>query len=388
MRFSWWLENSEESFLGEILKSAENPNLISFAGGFPAPELFPVDDLKAAFNEVLTHDNAYALQYGDAAGYFNLREWISKQHTRHGQRLTPEDVVITTGSQQGLNLVAQALLDPGDIIFVETPTYIGALQAFQMYRPRIMMVPSDIEGILPDELEKMLQKHNPKFLYLIPNYQNPTGKIMGKERRNELIAVASKYELCIVEDNPYGELRFEGEPQPNLLDLSENVIYLGTFSKVLAPGLRVGYIIGDPKVIEFVTRVKEAVDLHSNNLTQRAVYQYLQRNLLPSHIAKLRTIYKSRRDAMVQALHRYLEGEVEIIVPSGGMFLWAKFTGIKDSFKYLEDTIRQNVIYVPGAVFYPDHRISSEMRLNFSCSPPEVIDEGIRRLAQAVRKKY
>ncbi|MDQ7097047.1 PLP-dependent aminotransferase family protein [Desulfosporosinus sp. PR] len=384
MNYAKWMNDIGDSFIGEMLKAAQNPSMISFAGGLPAHELFPDQALQRSFQRVFEEQGKPALQYAQTAGHPPLREWLASQHSRNGKPAKMENIVVTTGSQQGLSLLAQTFLDPGDVVFLEMPTYLGAIQAFQAFRAQLRMIPCDEQGIIPEELEKMLQEVTPKFLYLIPNYQNPSGKVMGLARRLQLLRVAQIYDLLIVEDNPYGELRFEGEKLPNLLDLGENVIYLGTFSKVLAPGLRVGYIVAEEDIVDHLCQTKEGVDLHSNNLTQRAVVEFLQEGLLPGHIETLRKVYKERRQAMVEAIERYLGDEVEMIVPAGGLFLWARFKNIANSFDYVEETIRQNVLYVPGSFFYTDQRITSEVRLNYSCSTPEVIDEGIRRLARAI----
>lgn len=385
MQYASWMESLGESFIGEMLKAAQNPSMISFAGGLPALELFPDQELQRCFQRVFEEQGKTALQYAQTAGHPPLRQWIAQQHLRNGKPVEMDEIMVTTGSQQGLSLLAQTFLDPGDVVFLETPTYLGAIQAFQALQAKMMMIPSDEQGIIPDELEKMLKHVRPKFLYLIPNYQNPSGKVMGLERRKALLRVAQAYDLLVVEDNPYGELRFEGEALPNLLDLADHVIYLGTFSKVLAPGLRVGYVVANPDITNHLCQTKEGVDLHSNNLTQRAVLEFLNAGLLPKHIEKLRTVYGERRDAMVRAIQTYLGDDVEMIVPSGGLFLWARFKNITNSFDYVQETIRQNVLYVPGALFYPDGRVSSEIRLNYSCSTPEVIDEGVQRLARAIR---
>ena len=386
MQYANWMEGSGESFIGEMLKAAQNPSMISFAGGLPALELFPDQALQRCFQRVFEEQGKSALQYAQTAGHPPLRQWLAEQHKRNGNPVTIEEIAVTTGSQQGLSLLAQTFLDPGDVVFVETPTYIGAIQAFQSFRAQLTMIPSDEQGIIPEELEKTLKLVTPKFLYLIPNYQNPSGKIMGLERRIELLRVAKAFDLLVVEDNPYGELRFEGEGYPNLIELGDNVIYLGTFSKVLSPGLRVGYVVANADIINHLCQTKEGVDLHSNNLTQRAVLEFLNEGLLPDHILNLRSVYKERRNAMVQAIEKYLGDEVEMIIPSGGLFLWARFKKIKSSFDYVQETIRQNVLYVPGAVFYPDGRVTSEVRLNYSCSTPQIIDEGIQRLARAIRE--
>jgi len=385
MQYASWMEAAGESFIGEMLKAAQNPSMISFAGGLPALELFPDKALQRCFQRVFEEQGKRALQYAQTAGHPPLRQWLAQQHKRNGHLVSMEGIAVTTGSQQGLSLLAQTLLDPGDVVFVETPTYIGAIQAFQSSRAQMMMIPCDEQGIIPEELEKKLKQTTPKFLYLIPNYQNPSGKIMGLERRIELLRVAQAFDLLVVEDNPYGELQFEGEKFPNLIELAENVIYLGTFSKVLSPGLRVGYVVAEPDIIHHLCQTKEGVDLHSNNLTQRAVLEFLNEGLLPAHILNLRTVYKERRNAMVQAIEKHLGDKVEMIIPSGGLFLWARFKTINNSFDYVQETIRQNVLYVPGALFYPDGQVSSEVRLNYSCSTPEIIDEGIRRLARAIQ---
>ncbi|TGE36250.1 PLP-dependent aminotransferase family protein [Desulfosporosinus fructosivorans] len=385
MQYASWMEESGESFIGEMLKAAQNPSMISFAGGLPALELFPDQALQRSFQHVFEEQGKPALQYAQTAGHPQLRQWLAEQHKHNGKPVKIEEIAVTTGSQQGLSLLAQTFLDPGDVVFVETPTYIGAIQAFQSFRAQMMMIPCDEQGVIPEELEKKLKLVTPKFLYLIPNYQNPSGKVMGLERRIELLHVAKAHDLLVVEDNPYGELRFEGEKSPNLIELGDNVIYLGTFSKVLSPGLRVGYVVADPDIINHLCQTKEGVDLHSNNLTQRAVLEFLKEGLLPGHIQNLRTVYKERRNAMVRAVEKYLGNEVEMIIPSGGLFLWARFKKITNSFDYVQETIRQNVLYVPGALFYPDGRVTSEVRLNYSCSTPEIIDEGIQRLARAIK---
>lgn len=386
MKYASWMNKVGDSFIGEMLRAAQNPDMISFAGGLPALELFPDQELRESFQKVFEEQGSSALQYSQTAGYPSLREWIASQHRRNQNPASFSEVIITTGSQQGLSLLAQTFLDPGDTVFLETPTYLGAIQAFEGFRAKFQMIPSDEEGIIPIELEKALKVIIPKFLYLIPNYQNPSGKIMGLNRRQELLKVAQKYNLLLVEDNPYGELRYEGDSLPNLVELADNVVYLGTFSKVLAPGLRVGYVLGDEEVIAHLEKTKEGVDLHSNNLTQRAVFEYLKQGYLPEHIHKLREVYGVRRKAMVDAIQTYLGDKVEMIVPAGGLFLWAKLIGIDNSFDYVDEMIQQNVLYVPGALFYADGRVSNEVRLNYSCSTPEIIEEGVKRLARGLSK--
>lgn len=387
--YASWTHGLGESFLGEILKTANHRDTISFAGGLPAQELFPHTELRECFQEVFEEDGPIALQYAEALGYQPLRQHIFDRffaRSQAGEYQSSNDIIITTGSQQGLSLVAQTFIDPEDVVLVESPTYLGALQAFQGYRPRIVMVPCDQEGIIPEELSKIVSKCRPKFLYVIPNYQNPTGKQMGLQRRIEIVEAAKKFNLLILEDNPYGELRYEGEDLPNLIDLYENVIYLGSFSKVLSPGLRVGYLIAEKGIVANIERAKEGVDLFSNSLAQRAVYKYITGRNIVEHIRGLRKAYSERRNVMLQAFQTYLGELAQANIPKGGLFLWAKILIMEDSCEFLNHCKEEKVIFVPGTFFYPDARKSNEMRINFSCSTPEIIEEGVRRLAKAARR--
>lgn len=386
MKYASWIKELGEGFLGEILKTGNYTDVISFAGGLPASELFPKEELKDCFNRVFDLEAQTALQYAETRGYFPLREWIAQQFFKNNSYRDIDEVLITSGSQQGLSLVAQTFLDPGDMVLVESPTYLGALQAFQGCRPSITMVSSDKEGIMPDELEKILINHKPKFLYLIPNYQNPTGRQMSLERRLQLVDIAKKYDLLILEDNAYGELRYEGEVLPNLIEMYENVIYLGSFSKVLTPGLRVGFVIADIEIVNFLERAKEGMDLFSNNLSQHAVYRYITGGKFADHILKLRQSYKIRRDTMIEAFSQYAGNAMQIDIPKGGLFIWAKINTMQDSTEFLKRAVEEKVIFVPGTFFYSDARISNEMRINFSCSTPETITEGVKRLARTIEK--
>lgn len=386
MRYAAWTRDLGDSFLGEILKTARYKDIVSFAGGLPAKELFPSADLKECFIEVFEEDGPMALQYAEALGYLPLRKWIANRYTTEKTNIDLDEIIITTGSQQGLSLVAQTFIDPGDVILVESPTYLGALQAFQGFRPRIVMVPCDEEGIIPDELTKILEKHKPKFLYLIPNYQNPTGRLMSLQRRIEVVRAAREYDLLLLEDNAYGDLRYEGSALPNLMDMYEKVIYLGSFSKVLSPGLRVGYLIAAKETIKYIERTKEGVDLFSNNLAQHAVYKYITGMKFADHILKLREVYSERRNIMAKAFKEYAGDVIEADVPQGGLFLWGRIKTLKSSLDFLERALAEKVIFVPGTYFYPDGRESNEMRINFSCSSPEVIIEGVKRMALAALK--
>lgn len=384
MKYASWTNGLSESFLGEILKTGNYTNTISFAGGLPAQELFPNEDLKECFVEVFEEDGPVALQYAEALGYSPLRQWILNQLPKRNGSREMEDIIITTGSQQGLSLVAQTFIDPGDVVLVESPTYLGALQAFQGYRPNVIMVPCDEEGIISDELVKILERTKPKFLYVIPNFQNPSGRLMSVQRRLELVEIARKNDLTILEDNPYGKLHFEGESLPNLMDLYDNVIYLGSFSKILSPGLRVGYVIAEKGIIKYIERAKEGVDLFSNNLAQRAIYKYITGKNLEEHILELRRVYSERKNIMVQSLDQYANGKIQVNNPKGGLFIWAKILCMQDSTEFLTLAQNEKVIFVPGTFFYPDGKISNEMRINFSCASPDMIEEGAKRIGRAV----
>ncbi|HZZ58049.1 MAG TPA: PLP-dependent aminotransferase family protein [Opitutaceae bacterium] len=393
-RFSARSAGQTSSAIREILKVTEEPSIISFAGGLPAPELFPAADLAACADAVLASDGAAALQYGTTEGYRPLRDWVSGYlHREVGLAAGPDQLVITAGSQQGLDLVAKIFLDPGDVVLTENPAYLGALQAFRSYEARIVGLPTDGEGMDPSALADYLrtgaESSRPKLLYLVTNFQNPTGLTTTARRRGELARVAAEFDLAVLEDDPYGALRFEGDRLRPLASLPEagHALYLGTASKMLAPGLRVAWLAArDPQVRERIVVAKQACDLHTSSLTQRLVEHYVRApERLEAHLTRLRSVYRERRNVMVAALRRWLPEGCEWTQPEGGLFLWVRLPGGADASELLPRALARKVAFVPGAPFWIGQADASTLRLNFSNADPERIEEGIRRLGEALR---
>ena len=387
------------SAIRELLKLTQRPEVISFAGGLPAPELFPLERFGAACRRVLSEQGPAALQYGTTEGYPPLREMIARHTSRYGIGAKPENVLITSGSQQALDLIGKLLVNPGDNLLVEAPTYLGALLAFNVYGANYVSVPADNDGLQTDRLEQAL-RGGPKFMYLLPNFQNPSGVTLSVERRKAAVALAEKYGIPIIEDDPYGQLRYEGEHLPSLLVLDRaslrrdngyqlgNVIYLSTFSKTLAPGLRLGWIVAPPDVIARLVQLKQGADLHTSTFTQMVAYEAARGGFLDQHIRRLREVYRERRDVMLAALEEHFPPEVTWTRPAGGLFLWVRLLEAMDSHRLLEAALRQNVAFVPGDSFFANGDEGRRYcRLNFSNARPEMIREGIRRLAAAVREQ-
>ncbi|HLI62600.1 MAG TPA: PLP-dependent aminotransferase family protein [Terriglobales bacterium] len=385
----------KSSIIRELLKITQRPEVISFAGGLPAPEVFPVARFQEACERVLQTQAATALQYGPTEGYRPLRELIVAHMARYGIVATVDNVLITSGSQQALDLIAKLFINRGDRILVESPTYLGALQAFDLMGAEYVTVPIDDDGLVTSEIEQALRS-GPKFMYILPNFQNPGGTTLARSRRDELVALSDKYGIPIIEDDPYGQLRYEGEHITPLLVLDRtnlardngykmgNVIYLSTFSKVLAPGLRVAWMVAPPEVISKLVQLKQSTDLHTSMFTQMAVYEAARDGFIDEHVKLIRRVYKERRDAMLQALHDFFPPEVSWTHPQGGLFLWVTMPPGVDSSRLLDTALRQNVAFVPGDPFFSNGDTASHMRLNFSNAQPEMIREGIRRLSIAV----
>jgi 2-aminoadipate transaminase len=379
----------QASAIREILKVTERPEVLSFAGGLPAPEAFPVEALARAHAEVLADDAAAALQYGPTEGYAPLRAWVAERTTRRGVPATPEQVLITAGSQQGIDLVAKALIDPGDLVLVEAPSYLAALQTFSTYEARFEAIETDEDGMRIDALERSLRERQPKLLYLIPNFQNPRGTTLSLDRRLRIAQLAAEYGVTVLEDDPYAELRYRGAALPPIagLDRAAQVIHLGTFSKTLAPGLRLGYLIADASTVRALTIAKQAVDLHTGSLAQRAVARLLQTFEYEAHLRRVRSLYAERLDAMLASLeHNFPEGTTWTR-PEGGMFVWMRLPAGLDAGELLVDAMRERVAFVPGAPFYPDNPCRETLRLNFSNRPPLLIGEGMARLGACVRAR-
>ena len=384
-------EGMRASDIREILKVTAQPEVISLAGGLPAPELFPIDEYRRAFEWVLEADGAQALQYGPSEGYRPLRAYLAKRLNGFGIQCGVDDILITNGSQQALDLIARILLDPGDAVLVEKPTYLGALQAFNQYQPRYTLVSMDDDGMCVDEVEHVLSAHaHPvKFIYAIPNFQNPTGRSMSLERRKQLVALASRYGVPIVEDDPYGELRYEGEHLPTLksLDTTGCVIYLGTFSKILAPGLRLGWVVALPEALEGLLHGKQPTDLHTGMVQQMATYEVIKDGFVDGHVVNIKAFYKERRDVMLEALAEHFPASARYTRPAGGLFVWAELPRHVDTRELLLDAVQERVAFVPGQGFHPDNSGTNTMRLNFSNVPPDQLREGVRRLGHAIQRR-
>jgi 2-aminoadipate transaminase len=386
-------EGMRASDIREILKITAQPDVISLAGGLPAPELFPIDEYRRAFEWVLESDGALALQYGPSEGYRPLRTFLAQRLSGRGMRCTADDVLITNGSQQALDLIGRILLDPGDTVMVEKPTYLGALQAFNQYQATYQVVPMDDDGMQIDEAERLLARASGngrpiKLIYAIPNFQNPTGRSLSRARRRQLVDLASRYGVPIVEDDPYGELRYEGEHLPSLksLDASGGVMYLGTFSKILAPGLRLGWVVASPQAMEVLLHGKQPADLHTGMVQQMATYEVTTREgFLEGQVERIKAFYKERRDVMLRAIEEHFPADAHFTRPAGGMFVWAELPMMVDTRELLVEAVKQKVAFVPGQGFHPDNSGTNTMRLNFSNVPPDQLREGVRRLGAAIR---
>jgi 2-aminoadipate transaminase len=382
------------SDIREILKVTAQPDVISLAGGLPAPELFPIDEYRRAFEWVLESDGAVALQYGPSEGYRPLRTYLAERLTRFGMECTADDILITNGSQQALDLIGKLMLDPGDAVVLEKPTYLGALQAFNQYQASYALVPMDEDGMLVDDLERLLAQPLPsgrriKFIYAIPNFQNPTGRSLSLSRRKQLVELASHYGVPIVEDDPYGELRYEGERLPTLksLDTSGSVLYLGTFSKILAPGFRLGWVVARPEAMEVLLHGKQPSDLHTGMIQQMATYEVTRNGFVEGHVENIKAFYKERRDVMLRAIEEHFPSEAHFTRPAGGLFVWAELPRHVDTRELLVEAVQEKVAFVPGQGFHPDNTGTNTMRLNFSNVPPDQLREGVRRLGHAIQKR-
>jgi len=381
------MSRMKASAVREILKVAERPDVLSFAGGLPAPELFPVEAIAQAHAEVFAEEGRAALQYSTTEGYGPLREWICSHLGGQGLHVATDQVLITNGSQQGIDLVAKVLLDPGDVVVVENPSYLAALQVFSGYEAAYAVVGSDDQGMRVDELEGILQGgRKPKLIYLVPNFQNPKGTTLSLERRHALVRFAQRHRILILEDNPYGELRFRGAHLPSLasLDTEGVVINLGTFSKTLAPGLRIGWAVGPREFIRTLTVVKQSADLHTATVAQRATARLLSRFDYNANLDKLRAVYGERCQAMLGSLEKHMPPGTRWTEPDGGMFLWVELPRGMSADTLFPQALEKRVAFVPGSPFFAAEPRSEFMRLNFSNRPPELIEEGMRRLGAVI----
>lgn len=400
-RYAHRTQRMGSSLIRELLKLTEQQDIISFGGGLPAPEVFPVKEFQEACNVVLRDFGPQALQYSTTEGYRPLREMIARHTARYSLEVTPDNIVITSGSQQALDFIGRVFINRGDRILVESPTYLGALQAWNAYGAEYVAVPSDENGMNTDELEEALRT-GPKFIYVLPNFQNPTGVTLSLERRKKLIELADKYGVPIIEDDPYGQLRYEGEPLPSVVVLdnqfrggngtySGNVIYMSTFSKILAPGIRLAWVVAPVEVIRRLVMAKQAADLHTATFNQMVAYEVGKAGFLDEHIEVIRKTYHERRDVMLETMDEVFPSEVRWTRPQGGMFLWGILPEDMDAAEVLKVALQKKVAFVPGAAFHATGGGENTMRLNFSFSSPDTIREGITRLGlllkELVRKK-
>jgi len=389
------LNNVETSAIRELFKLLGKPGIISFAGGFPDSALFDVDGIRAAVNEALTHEPGAALQYGATEGYQPLREQIAGFMASKGAAgVAASDLIVTTGSQQALDLLGKTLISPGDKVIVEGPTFLATIQCFRLYGAELITVPVDGEGARTDVLESLIAEHKPKFVYLIPTFGNPSGALMSLERRQAVLEMAVRHDTLIVEDDPYGDLYFGEAPPPSLLALAASVpgardrlVHCGSLSKVLSPGLRVGWMVAPQELLAKATMCKQFSDAHTSTFAQATAARYLAAGGMPATLAKVRSVYAERAGTMAQALRTQLGDAIEFVEPQGGLFIWARLTGqggrVADGAALAKAAIEQGVAFVPGAPFYARQPDPATLRLSFATAPVEQILEGVARLARA-----
>ena len=391
LKFARRLENAEGSAIREILKLASNPEVISFAGGLPAPELFPVEEMKKVALAVLEEQGRAAMQYYATDGYPPLREAIAERMNRKlHTNVTADSILVTNGSQQCLDFVGRVFLDEGDKIIVESPSYLGALNAFKAYGPEFIEIPTDEDGMIMSELEKALAA-NPdvKFIYVIPDFQNPSGRTWPIERRKQFMEIINKYEIPVAEDNPYGELRFEGEIFPSLksYDTKGLVLFFGTFSKIFAPGFRLGWVSASPEILEKFNISKQAADLQASTISQMEMAKFIEMYDLDAHVEKIKEVYGKRRTIMLDAMDEYFPEGIKFTRTDGGLFTWVTLPEGIDAAQLMKDVVLpNNVAYVPGEPFYPNGGNANHFRMNYSCMPEDKIVEGVKRLGKALHE--
>ena len=386
--FAERIQGVPRSFIREILKASLNPEVISFAGGLPNPAFFPVKEIEAATTAVFSRDGASVLQYSNSEGELGLREYISNRYKRKkGLDIPPENIIITNGSQQGIDLLAKIFLNPGDSVLIEEPGYLGAIQSLSLYQPDFCPVPVDERGMDVDALEKKSSESGAKMLYMVPSFQNPSGITYSNVNRKEVAAVAEKNGFILVEDDPYGELRFSGEHADSFgTYLPEQTVLLGSFSKVVAPGFRLGWLAAPTWIHEKLLIAKQAADLHTSSFTQKIILEFLLTHDLDDHIAKITEVYGKQCQAMIDAIDRYFPKEITTTKPEGGMFLWGKLPDGKDSMALFEEAVKEKVVFVPGDPFYTQKGSKNCFRMNYSCVDPETIVVGVERMAKAVKR--
>ncbi|WP_028604177.1 PLP-dependent aminotransferase family protein [Ottowia thiooxydans] len=396
MPFAQRLDNVETSAIRELFKLLGKPGIISFAGGFPDSAMFDVSGIAEAANKALTEEPGGALQYGATEGYEPLRKQLAAFMAQKGvQGLAPEQLLVTTGSQQGLDLLGKTLIDPGSKVIVEGPTFLATIQCFRLYGADLVSAPIDADGVKVDELEELIKRHKPKFIYLIPTFGNPSGAMMSLERRKRVLELAVKYQTLVVEDDPYGDLYFNAAPPPSLLALSHEVpgsrdwlVHCGSLSKVLSPGLRVGWMVAPAELLAKAVMCKQFSDAHTSTFAQATAAQYLAAGRMPATLAHVRKVYGARSKTMCDTLRSELGEAIDFVAPQGGLFVWARLTGAngktKDGAAFARQAIEKGVAFVPGAPFFCADPDLSTLRLSFATADEDRIREGIGRLAQAL----
>ena len=388
--FAKRMNDLEVSDIREILKITANPEIISFAGGLPAPELFPVEAMKHVAMTVFDEAGAEALQYSTTEGFMPLRKQIAaRMMSRYNVHTTYENIQITNGSQQGLDLSGKLFLDEGDVVLCESPTYMAAISAFKAYGPRFIAVPTDDNGMIIEELEKIVANTpNIKLIYVIPDFQNPTGRTWTLKTRKDFMRVINQYEIPVVEDNPYGELRYEGEMLPALktFDTKGLIIFFSTFSKIFCPGLRIGWIVADKNILEKYTLLKQGTDLHTSSMSQREISKFIELYDLDDNVKKINRVYKKRRDIMLETMKREFPSSIKYTYPKGGLFLWVELPLYIKARELLLRCLKENVAFVPGDSFFPNGGVENTLRLNYSNMSEEKIIEGIKRLAKVIKE--
>ena len=388
--FSKRIKNTSSSFIREILKVTQRPEIISFAGGLPNPVSFPQEELKISMNRIADKYKDKIYQYSTTLGLDSLRQFIASRYKKiHNMDITLDNIIITTGSQQALDLIAKVFLDKNDKVLVEEPSYLGLLQAFSMFEVDFVQTKLNDDGLDIECLKETVNKHHPKLAYLIPNFQNPTGLTYTKENRDLVFDVIKDEDMILIQDDPYGELRFNNEERIPYIGLNktDKNIYLGSFSKIITPGMRLGYVIAHSEIIKKLETAKQASDLHSNIFAQYLISDYLYNNDLDKHIDKIKKLYKEQASAMIDAMEKYFPKNIKFTYPKGGMFTWVTLEEGKSSTKLFNIALEKNVAFVPGNPFYINQDVDvNTLRLNYTNADSSTIEEGIKRLAQAMEQ--
>lgn len=382
-------KNIPSSFIREILSVTEQPGFISFAGGLPNPAYFPVTQMMEAFTGIMKTEGSETLQYAGSQGYYPLRQWICEWYNKKfNLNITPENILITNGSQQALDMTGKLFINPGDPLMLEKPSYLGAIQAFSAYRPHFSQIKLNPNGLDLNELEDTVLKTGSRILYSIPNFQNPTGTSYSREIRENLAILLNWHGIMLIEDDPYGEIRFEGEPLPPVYAFNpDQTIWCGSFSKMISPGIRAGWICAPQKLMPHLLRIKQAADLHTNNVVQRLIYHFLADNDPVIHLQKVRKAYKAQKDCMIEAIKKYFPEEISYTNPEGGMFTWITLPENLNSEELIKLAIQKKIVFVPGRSFFTEPDGQRNMRLNYSNSTEEMIDEGIRKLGAVIKSQ-